>query len=127
MSFKIGFQHQLGVLTATVVFGLAGKALIKFAEKLSSSLDDSSSDENTIEEHIEENSQNNTFSPEIFENNRETLERLAKSVEVEVDNKDHIEETPQTNHISRETLERISDIFMDLDADNEEKEEEEEK
>lgn len=124
MSFKIGFQHQLGALTATVVFGLAGKALIKFAEKLSSSLDDSSSDENTIEEHIEENSQNNTFSPEIFENNRETLERLAKSVEVDVDNNDHIEETPQTNHISRETLERISDIFMDLDEDNEKKEEE---
>lgn len=122
MSFKIGFQHQLGVLTATVVFGLAGKALIKFAEKLSSSLDDSSSDENTIEEHIEENSQNHTFSPEIFDSNWETLERLAKSVEVDVDNNDHIEETPQTNHISRETLERISDIFMDLDEDNEEEE-----
>lgn len=124
MSFKIGFQHQLGVLTATVVFGLAGKALIKFAEKLSSSLDDSSSDENKVEEHIEENSHNTTFHPEMFENNLETLERLAKSVEVDVDNNDHIEETPQTNHISRETLERISDIFMDLDEDNEKKEEE---
>lgn len=122
MSFKIGFQHQLGVLTATVVFGLAGKALIKFAEKLSSSLDDSSSDENKIEEHIEENPHNTTFRPEMFENNLETLERLAKSVEVDVDNNDHIEETPQTNHISRETLERISDIFMDLDEDNEEEE-----
>lgn len=122
MSFKIGFQHQLGVLTATVVFGLAGKALIKFAEKLSSSLDDSSSDENKIEEHIEENPLNNVFSPETFEQNRETLERLAKSVEVEVDNKEHIEEPPQTNHISRETLERISDIFMDLDEGKEEEE-----
>lgn len=89
MSFKVGFQHQLGAFAANVTIKLAVMALNKAAVKIEDILGDSSSDENKVEEHIEE----------------------------------HIEENPQNNTISRETLESIADMFMDLDAVDIEEEE----